>query len=46
MARPAPRARPAAGTSRTTVSTSEFQALQARHCPSHRRKASPQAWQT
>jgi len=32
--------------SRTSVSTSVFQALHERHCPSHRRKESPQAWQT
>ena len=32
--------------SRTTVSTSVFQPSQARHCPSQRRKDSPQDWQT
>ena len=32
--------------SRTTVSTRVFQAAQARHWPSQRRNASPQAWQT
>ena len=36
----------AGGAARTTVSTREFQAPQARHWPSQRRKASPHDWQT
>ena len=44
--RRAMRARSARLGSRTTVSTRLFQAPQVRHCPSQRRKASPQVPQT
>ena len=43
--RPSRPTAPARG-SRTTVSTRVFQPPQARHCPSQRRNASPQDWQT